>query len=249
MTSSDLASLQVQLQGKSAQEILTWGLAKFGSKIALASSFGAEDMVLIDLMSEIQADARIFTLDTGRLPVETYDLIAAVEKKYPQLQIQIMFPQADVVEEMVQSKGINLFYDSVDNRKLCCKVRKLEPLSRAIAGLDAWITGIRSDQTASRNDMQVLELDKEVYKLNPLIDWNEAQVWEYIRSRGIPYNALHDRNFPSIGCAPCTRAIAANEDPRAGRWWWEMDNKECGLHVNADGKFVPAKSMSANLVN
>jgi phosphoadenosine phosphosulfate reductase len=244
MTNLDLASLQSQLSAKSAQEIIAWGLSTFESKIALASSFGAEDMVLIDLLSEIQADAKIFTLDTGRLPIETYDLIAAVEKKYPKLQIQIMFPQAEAVEQMVQTKGINLFYDSVDNRKLCCKVRKLEPLSRAIAGLDAWITGIRRDQTASRNDMEVLELDKGVYKLNPLIDWTETQVWDYIRSRGIPYNALHDRNFPSIGCAPCTRAIAENEDPRAGRWWWEMDNKECGLHVNSEGKLVPAKSVT-----
>jgi phosphoadenosine phosphosulfate reductase len=244
MTNLDLASLQSQLSAKSAQEIIAWGLSTFETKIALASSFGAEDMVLIDLLSEIQADAKIFTLDTGRLPIETYDLIAAVEKKYPKLQIQIMFPQAEAVEQMVQTKGINLFYDSVDNRKLCCKVRKLEPLSRAIAGLDAWITGIRRDQTASRNDMEVLELDKGVYKLNPLIDWTETQVWDYIRSRGIPYNALHDRNFPSIGCAPCTRAIAENEDPRAGRWWWEMDNKECGLHVNSEGKLVPAKSVT-----
>jgi len=242
MISSDLATQQAQLQGKSSQEVLAWGLAEFGNQISLASSFGAEDMVLTDMLAEIQPDAKIFTLDTGRLPVETYDLIAKVQKKYPQLQIQIMFPQAEAVQKMVQTKGINLFYESVENRKFCCHLRKIEPLTRALVGLNAWITGIRRDQTSSRNDMQVLEQDKEVYKLNPLIDWKEVQVWDYIRSRGIPYNLLHDQNYPSIGCAPCTRAIATDEDPRAGRWWWEMDNKECGLHVNAEGKLVPAKS-------
>jgi phosphoadenosine phosphosulfate reductase len=242
MNSSDLATQQAQLQGKSAQEVLAWGLTEFDTQISLASSFGAEDMVLIDMVAEIRPDAKVFTLDTGRLPGETYDLIAKVQQKYPQLQLQIMFPQTEAVQEMVQTKGINLFYDSIENRKLCCYLRKIEPLNRALVGLKAWITGIRRDQTSSRNDMQVLELDKEIYKLNPLIDWKEERVWEYIRSRDLPYNALHDRNYPSIGCAPCTRAIAANEDPRAGRWWWEMDNKECGLHVNAEGKLVPAKS-------
>lgn len=242
MNSSDLATQQAQLQGKSAQEVLAWGLTEFDTQISLASSFGAEDMVLIDMVAEIRPDAKVFTLDTGRLPAETYDLIAKVQQKYPQLQLQIMFPQTEAVQEMVQTKGINLFYDSIENRKLCCYLRKIEPLNRALVGLKAWITGIRRDQTSSRNDMQVLELDKEIYKLNPLIDWKEERVWEYLRSRNIPYNALHDRNYPSIGCAPCTRAIAANEDPRAGRWWWEMDNKECGLHVNAEGKLVPAKS-------
>ena len=239
----DLNLELTRLQNQSTPEILTWALAQFGDQIALASSFGAEDMVLIDLLYHIQPHARVFTLDTGRLPPETYDLIAKVRVKYPQLRLQIMFPQAEAVQEMVNSRGINLFYENVENRKLCCQVRKLEPLSRAIAGLEAWITGIRREQTTSRQDMQVLEQDRNIYKLNPLIDWTESQVWDYIRDHQVPYNQLHDQNYPSIGCAPCTRAIAPGEDPRAGRWWWEMDNKECGLHVNAEGKLVRAKQI------
>jgi phosphoadenosine phosphosulfate reductase len=241
-TSSEVDSTVAQLQGKSPQEVLTWALDKFHPHISLASSFGAEDVVLIDMMARIRPDARIFTLDTGRLPGETYDVMAAIAKKYPQLQIKTMFPQTDAVETMVQEHGINLFYDSVENRKLCCHIRKVEPLNRGLEGLQAWITGLRSDQTNNRSQMQVVELDtaRDIFKINPLIDWTNDQIWEYIRANDIPYNALHDRNYPSIGCAPCTRAIAPGEDLRAGRWWWEQNNQECGLHVNAEGKLVRA---------
>lgn len=232
-----------QLQGKTPQEILAWALDKYHPSLSLASSFGAEDVVLIDMLTKIRPDARVFTLDTGRLPTETYDVIAAIRQKYPQLQLQVMFPQTEAVQQMVQEKGINLFYDSVENRKLCCHVRKVEPLERALQGLDAWITGLRRDQTANRAEMQVVELDaaRNVAKINPLIDWTDQQVWQYIRDHYIPYNALHDKNYPSIGCAPCTRAITPGEDLRAGRWWWEQSNQECGLHVNAEGKLVSSK--------
>lgn len=233
-----------KLNGKSPQEILTWALDQFHPRLSLASSFGAEDVVLIDMLARIRPDARVFSLDTGRLPGETYDVIAAIAKKYPQLQLQIMFPQAETVQKMVQEHGINLFYDSVENRKLCCHVRKVEPLNRALQGLDAWITGLRRDQTENRSQMAVVELDsvRGIAKINPLIDWTNEQVWAYIRENHVPYNALHDRNYPSLGCAPCTRAIEPGEDLRAGRWWWEQSNQECGLHVDAEGNLVREKT-------
>jgi phosphoadenosine phosphosulfate reductase len=243
-TSTEVDSAVTQLQGKSPQEVLTWALDKFHPHVSLASSFGAEDVVLIDMMASIRPDACVFTLDTGRLPGETYDVMSAIAKKYPQMQIKTMFPQTEAIQKMVQEQGINLFYDSVENRKLCCQLRKVEPLNRALEGLQAWITGLRRDQTNNRAEMQVVELDtaRDLLKINPLIDWSNEQVWEYIHSHNVPYNALHDRNYPSIGCAPCTRAIAPGEDLRAGRWWWEQSNQECGLHVNAEGKLVPAKA-------
>ncbi|WP_019499910.1 phosphoadenylyl-sulfate reductase [Pseudanabaena sp. PCC 6802] len=242
-TSSEVDSAVAQLQGKSPQEVLAWALDKFHPHVSLASSFGAEDVVLIDMMARIRPDACVFTLDTGRLPGETYDAIAAIAKKYPQLQLQTMFPQTEAVEKMVREHGINLFYDTVENRKLCCYIRKVEPLNRALEGLQAWITGLRRDQTDNRSQMEVVELDaaRDILKINPLIDWTNDMVWEYIRANDVPYNALHDRHYPSIGCAPCTRAIAPGEDLRAGRWWWEQNNQECGLHVNAEGKLVRAK--------
>lgn len=240
---TDIDSAAAQLKGKTPQEVLTWALGNY-DKISLASSFGAEDVALIDMIAKIKPDADVFTLDTGRLNAETYEVIAKVQQKYPQLQLRIMFPQAEAVEQMVSDKGINLFYDSVENRKQCCFIRKVEPLGRATKGLNAWITGLRRDQTANRSTMETVELDgdRNIAKINPLIDWTNEQVWEYIHANGVPYNALHDQNFPSIGCAPCTRAVEAGEDLRAGRWWWEMSNQECGLHVTSDGRLVRAKA-------
>lgn len=239
---TDIDSAAAQLKGATPQEVLTWALGNY-DKISLASSFGAEDVTLIDMIAKIKPDAHVFTLDTGRLNAETYEVIAKVQQKYPQLQLRIMFPQSETVEQMVSNKGINLFYDSVENRKQCCFIRKVEPLGRATKGLDAWITGLRRDQTANRSAMETVELDSDrnIAKINPLIDWSNEQVWEYIHANEVPYNALHDQNFPSIGCAPCTRAVAAGEDLRAGRWWWEMSNQECGLHVSSDGSLVRAK--------
>jgi phosphoadenosine phosphosulfate reductase len=239
---TDIDTAAAQLKDKTPQEVLTWALGNY-DKISLASSFGAEDVTLIDMIAKIKPDANVFTLDTGRLNAETYEVIAKVQQKYPQLQLRIMFPQAEAVEQMVSDKGINLFYDSVENRKQCCFIRKVEPLGRATKGLDAWITGLRRDQTANRSTMETVELDgdRNIAKINPLIDWTNEQVWEYIHANDVPYNALHDQNFPSIGCAPCTRAVEAGEDLRAGRWWWEMSNQECGLHVTNDGRLVRAK--------
>lgn len=201
----------------------------------LASSLGAEDMVLTDLIARHAPEISLFLLDTGRLNPETYALLAKVQQGYGgKLTIRVFYPQAEALQHYVETQGINAFYHSVDLRKTCCGIRKVEPLRRALSGQRAWITGMRRQQAAGRAQLSVEEYDAEhgLQKFNPLADWTTQEVWEYIRSRGIPYNALHDEHYPSIGCAPCTRAIAAGEDIRAGRWWWEAESgKECGLHI------------------
>ncbi len=200
-----------------------------------ASSLGAEDMVLTDLIAKHAPGISIFSLDTGRLNPETYDLLAKVQETYGQkVPLNIYYPQAEALQHYVEANGINAFYHSVDLRKACCGIRKVEPLKRALAGKAAWITGMRRQQAVTRANMPIQEHDADhgLEKFNPLADWTEKEVWEYIRSNGVPYNALHDKHYPSIGCAPCTRSIAVGEDVRAGRWWWEDESgKECGLHV------------------
>jgi phosphoadenosine phosphosulfate reductase len=236
---SDLLSdspdlLDETLEAMDAVELLGWALERFRPRIALASSFGAEDVVLIDLLMELDPRARVFTLDTGRLHSETYALAQALRDRYG-LAIDVFFPRTEALEAMVRAHGVNLFYASVENRKLCCGVRKVEPLGRALEGLDAWITGLRREQAVTRGRVRKVEIDADhggILKLNPLADWSWDRVWGYIRDHAVPYNALHDEGFPSIGCAPCTRAVKPGEDLRAGRWWWEQDAaaKECGLH-------------------
>ncbi len=224
--------LNNQLKDKSAQEIIDKVLEHFGDKIALSSSMSAEDQVLTDIIVKSNPNAKIFTLDTGRLFPETYDLIDRTSKRY-KINIEVMFPNSERVEEMVNSKGINLFYDSVENRKLCCHIRKIEPLQRALQKLDAWIVGLRASQSITRAELDVVQWDEVngLIKINPLANWSEEDVWEYVKKHNVPYNPLHDKGFPSIGCLPCTRAIEPGEDIRAGRWWWENpETKECGLH-------------------
>ncbi len=202
-------------------------------EVTFANSFGAEDMVLADLILRHRLPIEIFSLDTGRLPSETYALMGEVEERY-ETRLKIYFPDAGAVEAYVRGEGMNAFYRSVDLRKACCQIRKVEPLKRALAGKKAWITGLRAAQAVTRSGLPVREMDEGngLEKLNPLSDWSEAEVWAYIRLNDVPYNALHDQFYPSIGCAPCTRAIAVGEDIRAGRWWWEDPaSKECGLHV------------------
>lgn len=226
------AEINQLLQGKPAEEVITWFLKDFNGKVALSTSLGAEDQALTYMISQVDKTADVFTLDTGRLFPETYDLIDLTSKKYG-ISIRVMFPDAARVEAMVNEKGINLFYDSIENRKLCCHIRKIEPLKRAFSGLDAWICGLRREQSVTRKDMQLVEWDENngLIKVNPLIDWTEEQLWSYLKSNFIPYNKLHDAGFPSIGCQPCTRAVMPGEDVRAGRWWWENpETKECGLH-------------------
>ncbi len=217
---------------KTSQDVLVWFLSEYKGKIALASSMGLEDQVLTDMIVKIDPTVKIFTLDTGRLFYESYELIEKTSLRY-KINIQVFSPDAKQVEQMVNSKGINLFFQSIENRKECCHVRKIEPLKRAFQGLDVWICGLRREQSTTRTDNQLVEWDEAngLIKLNPLIDWTEQQVWDYIKQNSVPYNVLHDKGFPSIGCQPCTRAIFPGEDVRAGRWWWENpETKECGLH-------------------
>ncbi|MEW6087339.1 MAG: phosphoadenylyl-sulfate reductase [bacterium] len=226
------------LEQKSAQEIIKWALETYQNRVALASSFGAEDVVLIDMLVKVSkennlGEVEIFTLDTGRLPGETYNLMDKIREKYG-VNLEVYFPDTKSVEDMVYEYGFNLFYNSIDLRKLCCKVRKVDPLNRALKGLDAWICGLRKEQSVTRAEVKKAEFPKDgkgIVKINPLADWTEPDVWDYIRKNDVPYNELHDKSYPSIGCEPCTRAVKPGEDVRAGRWWWETpDKKECGLH-------------------
>ena len=240
LTPVDVENLADEFESRSAQQILKWAIDTFGAKIALASSFGAEDVVIIDMMAKIdRSRAKVFTLETGRLNQETYDVMDAIRERYG-IPIEAYFPDQKEVEEMIRSKGMNLMYASVENRKLCCEIRKVHPLNRALSTLDGWITGLRRDQVATRSSTKKIELDAahgDIVKLNPIADWSSSMVWDYIRKNDVPYNKLHDKGFPSIGCEPCTRAITPGEDPRAGRWWWEnAAAKECGLHFDPTKK-------------
>ncbi len=205
------------------------------SPAVLATSYGAEDMVLTDLICKHAPQIDIFTLDTGRLPKETYELMQTVKNHY-QREVQVYYPDTAKIETFVTHNGPNAFYDSVEMRKTCCGIRKVEPLGRALAGKKAWLTGMRRSQSVTRNELPVSEwdADHELQKFSPLTDWSNGEVWKYLPAFAVPYNKLHDEGYASIGCAPCTRAITPGEDIRAGRWWWENpESKECGLHVKS----------------
>ena len=220
------------LKGKSALEIITYFNDNLGAEITFGTSLGAEDQVITQMLASIEAIVPVFTLDTGRLFPQTYDLIDSTSQKY-KISIKPYSPVNTEVEDMVVEHGMNLFFKSIELRKTCCQTRKLRPLARALAGRKAWFTGLRRSQSVTRIDMQIVEWDENsnMLKVNPLIDWSEDDVWAYIKENGIPYNPLHDQDYPSIGCQPCTRAIIPGEDVRAGRWWWENpDTRECGLH-------------------
>lgn len=230
---TDLKDLEEFLRNNSVEAGLEKVAGLYPGRVKFSSSLGQEDQVLTDMIARHSIDISVFTLDTGRLFNETYELIEKTEARYKK-KIQIYFPQAKAVEEMVNERGINLFYNSVEERKLCCNIRKVEPLSRALADTSVWITGLRASQTAVRHDLPLIEWvpEKQLYKYNPLLHWSYDEVMDYINVNSVPYNPLHDKGFVSIGCAPCTRAIEPGEDPRAGRWWWETSQKECGLHIN-----------------
>jgi len=225
--------LNAQFKGADTKEVLEYFLNKYRERIAFSSSFGAEDQVLTDIILKMDPNTQIFTLDTGRLPQHTYDVMERTNLRY-KTKIRVYFPDSRDVEELYFKQGFNGFYDSVENRKECCRVRKIAPLKRALAGVDVWITGLRAEQSPTREGMQMLDWDDAngVIKLNPLINWSESDVWDYIRENRVPYNALHDEGYPSIGCEPCTRAVKEGADIRSGRWWWESpEHKECGLHI------------------
>jgi phosphoadenosine phosphosulfate reductase len=229
-------------ESSSPQEILTWGLENFADKIALSCSFGApEGLVLLDMMHRIDPAARVFVLDTGRLPQATYDLIDRVRDRYDKT-VEVIFPAAERVQSMVSDGGLNLFYESVEKRELCCRIRKVEPLNRFLSGLDAWVTGLRRDQSSAREKTAKIEIDQAhagIAKLNPIADWSREQVLEYVKEHNVPINRLHAEGYPSVGCDPCSRAIAPGDDPRSGRWWWEdSDLKECGIHLEEQGSGI-----------
>lgn len=218
-----------------ARSVLETALTALGpDRLALSASFGPEDIVILDILAGLIRKPRIFTLDTGRLPGETYELIERLRARYG-VDVEIYFPDVVAVEAMVRARGPNLFYESIDNRHECCGVRKVAPLQRALATVDGWVTGLRREQIATRAATPKVGLDLEhglIWKVAPLADWTRDEVWQYIRDRDLPYNALHDQGYASIGCAPCTRAIEPGEDERAGRWWWESaESRECGIHV------------------
>lgn len=230
-----------ELQEKIEQvvAILTETVRDF-APVIFANSLGAEDMVLTDIINRHQLAIDMFSLDTGRLPQETYDLMQTVRERY-KTPLRIYFPNVKQVEAYVAENGVNGFYESIELRKACCHIRKVEPLRRALYGKSAWVTGIRHEQAASRLSLKVsaYDMDNRLQKVNPLLEWSNAEVWKYLKQNEVPYNKLHDKFYPSIGCAPCTRAITPGEDIRSGRWWWETpETKECGLHT---GKIIPLK--------
>jgi len=229
-----IESYRNETNGFPPGELLAFFLRRHPGKIAFSSSLGAEDQVVTHMLASTELPVRIFTLDTGRLFPETYELIGITRQRY-NLPVEIYFPDTTQVERMVNDKGINLFYENVNNRKLCCHVRKIEPLRRALAGMEVWITGLRRDQSVTREEIPMIGWDDDLrmIKVNPIIGWTYQDVWDFIREHKVPYNTLHDKGFPSLGCLPCTRAILPGEELRAGRWWWENpESKECGLHVN-----------------
>lgn len=227
----NLSDLEARLQSLSAGEGLALIAELFPGKVVFSTSLGQEDQVITQLIAAQNLPIQIFSLDTGRLFPETLELLARTESKY-KTRIKVYYPETASVERLVAGIGINGFYESVENRKSCCFVRKVEPLKRALVGNAVWVTGLRAEQSANRNDMKRLEWDEanQIIKYNPLLDWTFDQMIAYIEEHRIPYNPLHDQGFISIGCAPCTRAILPGEDARAGRWWWEDSKKECGLH-------------------
>ncbi len=224
-------------QGASPQQLLTWAVENLHPRLAISCSFGnPEGLVLIDMLHRIEPGLRVYTLDTGRLPQATYDLIDRVRDRYG-VAVEIVLPEAEAVQAMVREHGMNLFYESLEKRRLCCRLRKVEPNRRYLADLDGYVTGLRRQQNVTRAGAAKLELGQagRIVKVNPLVDWTADEVSSYVRANGVPVNRLHSEGFPTIGCAPCTRAVKPGEDVRAGRWWWESaDTKECGLHTTTE---------------
>ncbi|HZY58477.1 MAG TPA: phosphoadenylyl-sulfate reductase [Candidatus Binataceae bacterium] len=223
----------VELDDKEPQEVLAWAIERFGRRMGLCSSFQADGCALIDMAWRIDPAVRVFTIDTGRMPEETYALMERVRDRYG-IKTEVFLPDTKVVEQMVSKHGLNLFYRDVNLRLLCCQVRKVLPLRRALVNFDAWVTGLRRDQWATRSNIRKIEIDHDhggIVKVAPLADWTDEEVWDYIRANDVPYNELYDKGYKSIGCAPCTRAVPDGADSREGRWWWETGApKECGMH-------------------
>jgi phosphoadenosine phosphosulfate reductase len=230
----EAGEIAVELDDKEPQEVIAWALDRFRpERIAICTSFQSDGMAILDMAWRIDPNVRVFTVDTGRMPSETYELMEQVRERYG-IKVEVYYPDAAELERYVYDRGINAFKQSVPLRLRCCEIRKVNPLKNVLTGLDAWFTGLRRDQWASRSNIRKIEIDYDhggLLKVNPLADWQDEEVWEYIRANDVPYNALYDKGFTSIGCMPCTRPTKAGEDPRAGRWWWEKNApKECGIH-------------------
>ncbi len=230
----EAGELSVEFEGEEPEVVLEWAIERFSPRIALSTAFQIDGVALLDMAYAIDPEIRVFSVDTGRLPPETFELVEQLRNRYPNLKLDLLAPSAVHLQRMVARKGPNLFYESVEDRLLCCNVRKVQPLTRHLATLDAWITGLRRDQWATRTNIRKVELDHDhgaIVKLNPLAEWTEEEVWDYVRERDVPYHALYDHGYTSIGCAPCTRAVMPGEQTRTGRWWWEVNGpKECGIH-------------------
>jgi phosphoadenylyl-sulfate reductase (thioredoxin) len=231
----EVARWAAELEPASPDGVLTWAYERFGEELAVVTSFQDEGMVILDKVHRLDLPLRVITLDTGRLPEATYELIDRVRLRWG-IEVEIIFPEHAAVQVLTR-RGINMFLDSVENRLECCHVRKVEPFRRAVEGLGAWTSGVRREHSDTRREVRKVELDSGnrpqggLYKVNPLADWSEKQVWEYVRENGVPYHAYYDQGYRSIGCAPCTRPTRPGEDERGGRWWWEQGAKECGLHL------------------
>jgi phosphoadenosine phosphosulfate reductase len=230
----EAGELSVEFEGEEPEAVLEWAFERFGDRIAISTAFQVDGCALIDMAARIRPDVRVFSVDTGRLPQETHDLADAIRLRYPELRLELLAPDAQQLQRLVARQGANGFRGSVEQRLICCNVRKVQPLTRHLQGLDAWISGLRRDQWATRTNIRKIEIDHDhdaIVKLNPLAEWTESEVWDYVRDNEVPTHALYERGFTSIGCAPCTRAIAPGEAARAGRWWWERGApKECGIH-------------------
>ncbi len=230
----EAGELSVEFEGAEPQELLEWALERFSPRIGLSTAFQVDGVALLDMAYELDPEIHVFSVDTRRLPPETHELVARLRERYPEMRLELLSPEPVVVERMVARHGQDLFYESVEKRLLCCNIRKVRPLTRHLAALDAWITGLRRDQWASRTDIRKIEIDHDhgaIVKLNPLAEWSEEEVWDYVRERDVPTHPLYERGYTSIGCAPCTRPIQPGEAARAGRWWWEVNApKECGIH-------------------
>jgi phosphoadenosine phosphosulfate reductase len=227
----ELLNLDLEKKAVAVRERLAAAVESYG-RVIYSNSLGAEAMVLTDIIWSHFPSIDIFTIDTGRLPEETYELMGRLQGRYKRT-LRVVYPDAKALEELVSHQGVNGFYNSLEARMACCQIRKVEPFKRAIAGYGAWVTGLRHEQSATRAQVRSVEWDPDngLHKVSPILDWTEEQVWQYIRARKLPYNSLHDRQYPSIGCSPCTRAIQPGESRRAGRWWWEQpESRECGLH-------------------
>jgi len=229
----EAGEIAVELDDKDPSEVIRWTLERFGYRAAVCTSFQSDGMAILDMAWRIDPNVRVFAVDTGRMHQETYDLIERVRQHYG-IEVELYYPDATELSRFVSKEGINPFYKSVPMRLRCCELRKVNPLLKVLDGLDAWITGLRRDQWASRSNIRKVEIDHDhggITKVNPLADWGEDEVWEYIRANNVPYNALYDQGYTSIGCVPCTRPTKEGEDKRAGRWWWEKNApKECGIH-------------------